>query len=191
MTFRSRSRSLSRRQFLTAQAAAIGGGLLMPRRGRAVESRLEFFDGIDGAGREVMDQARRDIERIRKGDFKLRVVDAAGKPIAGQVRLRHVRHEFRFGGPFSENPLFLDLFNAGRMNPHWGDIQKAEDGPDGPYQWDRFDKKLNAAHVARHFDALALPDLRRTWLTTVDRCQIQRAAVVEERAGDRGSSGGN
>jgi hypothetical protein len=72
-----------------------------------------FFDGLDGAGREVMDQARRDIERIRKGDFKLRIVDAAEKPIAGQVRFRHVRHAFRFGGPFSENPLFLDLFNAG------------------------------------------------------------------------------
>lgn len=146
MTFRVGSHSFSRRQFLTAQATAIGAGLLMPRSGRAAESRPEFFDGIDGAGREVMDQARQDIERIRKGDFKLRVVDADGTPIAGQVRLRHVRHEFRFGGPFSENPLFLDLFNAGRMNPHWGVIQKAEDGPAGPYQWDRFDKKLNAAH---------------------------------------------
>ncbi len=147
MTFRIGSGSFSRRQFLTVQAVAVGAGLVMPRRGPATVSRPDFFDGIDEGGREVMDQVRRDIERIRKGDFKLRVVDANGNPVTGQVRLRHVRHEFRFGGPFSENPLFLDLFNAGRMNPHWGDIQKAEDGPDGPYQWDRYDKNLNAAHA--------------------------------------------
>jgi hypothetical protein len=112
-----------------------------------MESRPDFFDGLDGAGCEVMDQARRDIEQIRKGDFKLRVVDTAGKPITGKVRLRHVRHEFRFGGPSSGNPLFLELFNAGRMNPHWGVLQKAEDGPDGPYQWEHFDKKLDAAYA--------------------------------------------
>jgi GH35 family endo-1,4-beta-xylanase len=140
-------RRILRRRFFRATASALGAALLFPRRGLAAESKRAFFDGLDDAGREVMDQARRDIERIRKGDFKLRVVDGDGKPVAAPIELQHVRHEFRFGGPFSENPLFNDLFNSGRMNPHWGVIQKAEDGPDGAYQWEHFDKMLNAAHA--------------------------------------------
>ena len=86
-----------------------------------------------------------DIERIRKGDFAVRFAAANGQPIRGEVELRHVGHEFRFGGPFSEHPLFLDLCNAGRINPHWSVIQKADDGPDGPYQWEHFDKMFDAA----------------------------------------------
>lgn len=58
---------------------------------------VPFFDGVDDASRLVMDRARTRIEEIRKGDFRLVLVDAAGKPVAGEVRVRLVRHEFRFG----------------------------------------------------------------------------------------------
>lgn len=56
-----------------------------------------FFDGVDDASRPVMDRARKQIEEIRKGDFRLTLVDATGKPVKGEVHLRLSRHEFRFG----------------------------------------------------------------------------------------------
>ena len=56
-----------------------------------------FFDGVDDASRPVMDRARRQIEEIRKGDFQLALMDEAGKPVKGEVHVRLVRHEFRFG----------------------------------------------------------------------------------------------
>ncbi len=56
-----------------------------------------FFDGVDEASRAVMQRARSRIEQVRKGDFHLALVDAAGKPVSGEVRLRLIRHEFRFG----------------------------------------------------------------------------------------------
>jgi GH35 family endo-1,4-beta-xylanase len=56
-----------------------------------------FFDGVDDASRPVMDRARQQIEEIRKGDFQIKLVDGAGKPVKGEVHLRLARHEFRFG----------------------------------------------------------------------------------------------
>jgi hypothetical protein len=142
-----KGRRIPRRAFLDVTTTALGGMLLLPRRGWTAESNRRFFDGMDAASEPVMDEARRRIETVRKGDFVVRCCGPDGKPLRGEVALRHLRHEFRFGGPFSENPLFLDVFNSGRMNPHWSVIQKAEDGPYGPYQWEHFDKLLNAAHV--------------------------------------------
>lgn len=37
------------------------------------------------------------IDRLRRGDLAATIVDAAGKPIAGPVSYRLVRHEFQFG----------------------------------------------------------------------------------------------
>jgi hypothetical protein len=142
-----KTRCVTRRQFLVANAMAIGAALTLPRSGLTADAKLAFFDGLDDAGHEVMDKARQDIERIRKGDFTIQIVGPDGKPVRGEVEIRHVSHEFRFGCYASSNPLFLDVFNAGRMNPHWSVIQKAGDGPNGPYQWEHFDKLLNAAHA--------------------------------------------
>jgi endo-1,4-beta-xylanase len=43
-------------------------------------------------------EAEARIERLRKGDLTVRVIDAAGKPVAGAaVRVRQLRHAFPFG----------------------------------------------------------------------------------------------
>ena len=55
------------------------------------------FDGVDEASRPVMEQARKRIEAIRKGDFRIVLVDPNGKPFAGRASVRLTRHAFRFG----------------------------------------------------------------------------------------------
>jgi GH35 family endo-1,4-beta-xylanase len=46
----------------------------------------------------ILEQARKDIETNRKGDAVVRVVDAAGKPVAGAaVTLEQTGHDFLFG----------------------------------------------------------------------------------------------
>src|SRR5436305_1974644 len=55
------------------------------------------FDGVDRASIPVMEQARRRIESIRKGDFRVSILDPAGKPFTGRASVRLTRHEFRFG----------------------------------------------------------------------------------------------
>ncbi len=70
---------------------APASGALLPN------AAMPFFDGVDDPSRAVMDRARRQIEEIRKGGFHLALVDAAGKPVSGEVHVRLTRHEFRFG----------------------------------------------------------------------------------------------
>jgi GH35 family endo-1,4-beta-xylanase len=71
------------------------------------------------------------IERNRKGDAVITLVDAAGKPVSGAVvEVRHVRHEFLFGcnafvlGQMGENnqkyeETFVRLFNFASVPFYW------------------------------------------------------------------------
>jgi hypothetical protein len=112
----------------------------------AMASADNFFDGVNEPSRIVMDKARQEIERVRKGDFVVQFETADGRALQGTVEILHVCHEFLFGAPFSTSRAFLDLHNLGRMNPHWRNLQAGEDGPNGPYRWDHFDRMLKAAH---------------------------------------------
>jgi len=62
-----------------------------------VAAAIPVFDGVDDPSRPVMDAARASIERIRKDDFHVTLLDPSGKPVAGQVHVHLARHEFRFG----------------------------------------------------------------------------------------------
>jgi len=82
---------------------------------------------------EVLTAARANIECIRKGEVRLRLVDAAGNPLRGySVRLSQHRHAFVFGcssgGTFAENSdparrernrLFVELFNGTHAKCYW------------------------------------------------------------------------
>ncbi len=61
--------------------------------------QLPFFDGAqDAKSRETMAQAERDIEKYRKGDFEVTIVDAqSGKPITQEVEIELANHKFDFG----------------------------------------------------------------------------------------------
>ena len=66
-------------------------------------------------------EAEKRIERDRKGDMKIGVADATGKPLAGvQVKVEMTNHEFGFGGSLdpsniidndSRKQQILDMFN--------------------------------------------------------------------------------
>ena len=83
---------------------------------------------------EVLAEARRTIERIRKADVAVRLVDAAGKPLAGAtVRIRQQRHHTVFGccagstfakiaadpGEAARAKHFLELFNGTHAKCYW------------------------------------------------------------------------
>ncbi|MCL4402426.1 MAG: endo-1,4-beta-xylanase [Acidobacteria bacterium] len=111
----------------------------------------QSFDGVDEASKPVMERARQRIEQIRKGDFQIRVVDAAGKPIASDIAIRLVRHEFRFGAstlgiPRLEPPLrdkalgvVDELFNTVSIVNYWSVYKKT---PGGEPDWADADRML-------------------------------------------------
>jgi hypothetical protein len=122
----------------------------------------EFFDGVGEEGWPVMEAARQRIEAIRKGDFTLRFVDAAGVPLSGDVDIRLARHDFLLGGslhatlrlgpnhPAREEALsaFEELFNLARVGDNWG-VMEPRRGE--PLQWAHADPGVAWA------EALALP----------------------------------
>ena len=144
-------------------------------------NNLPFFDGVfDEEGELLMEQARERIERIRKGDFSLKLIDEEGKPIKGKVRVNHVRHEFLFGGAISmafkpgcgatpetsalAREAAEELFNVVTINCHWGPTQPAIDR----YDWSTPDEEFawaEKADIQAHMHALVYmtPDYMPEW----------------------------
>jgi len=77
------------------------------------------------------------IERIRKSDALIRVVDAAGKPVAGaQVTVTQSAHEFLFGCNIFEfasgtayRQRFAELFNYATVGFYWRWYEEARGQP--------------------------------------------------------------
>jgi len=102
-----------------------------------------FFDGTPTpADKAVMAQADKDIEKYRKGDFTLTLVDPNGKPVAGKAVVAELeRHQFDFGtnsygisAMKDDNPLkkiaqqtILDIFNLVISVNYWHKDQTAEE----------------------------------------------------------------
>ena len=95
------------------------------------------------AERDALKQAAIDIEKNRKRDAGVRIVDGAGKPVAGAtVTVEHVRHDFlfgcniymfdRFGNP-GENAAyrqrFSELFNAATVGFYWASYEPVRGKP--------------------------------------------------------------
>ncbi|MFZ5831793.1 MAG: endo-1,4-beta-xylanase [Planctomycetota bacterium] len=104
--------------------------------GRQVQKLPSPTSGVDDAAdRAVMEEARRSIEKHRKGDFDVQLVDKNGKPLQGKVSLELVRHEFRFGalmnsvlnrkGPEGTRgeEVVEELFNHVVVPRHWWQAQ--------------------------------------------------------------------
>ncbi len=94
------------------------GGLSLQNYGTAV--KLSDFPRVveTYAGREPdapwRKSAAEGIDKLRKGDLKLRVVDAAGKPVSNaQIEVRMKRHAFGFGSVVN---LMMCLRHAERMH---------------------------------------------------------------------------
>ena len=95
----------------------------------------------------ALKQADIDIEKNRKRDAELRIVDAAGKSVSGAaVKIQHIRHDFlfgcniymfdRFGNP-EENAAykkrFRELFNAATTGFYWASYEPVKGKPSYAY----------------------------------------------------------
>jgi GH35 family endo-1,4-beta-xylanase len=110
---------MNRRRFLTTTAAALAPTLLSAGRAGAAAPSEE----------DLLASASDRIETRRKADAEVRVVDAAGKPVAGaEVRVRQTRHAFLFGS---------NIYKWGRLP---GNLEE-------PYRR-QFDRLLNFATIA-------------------------------------------
>jgi GH35 family endo-1,4-beta-xylanase len=85
---------------------------------------LLTIPGLDAAETPAVEallaQARRNVEQTRKGEIHLRVVDAAGQPVAGAtVTLDQRSHHFRFGS------IAFELIPPGHFTPEQEALFKA------------------------------------------------------------------
>jgi len=165
-----------------------------------------FFDGVDAASVPVMREATERIERLRKGDFTVILVDESGERISGPAEIRLLRHEFQFGAnlcPVTRLPeshparavaldVIDELFSLVRVGNFWS-VEEPERG--GPPDWTRTDADVKWAvshgkemryHCVIYNMDYAVPkwyrDVRTTdeWWRLIER-RIRRVA---ERYGD-------
>ncbi len=92
---------------------------------------------------EVDARCARDIEAYRKGDARITLTDAAGKPLVGkQVRVTQRGHDFKYGAnifmldEFSEKwendayrEMFAKYFNLATVPFYWQDLEVEEGKP--------------------------------------------------------------
>jgi GH35 family endo-1,4-beta-xylanase len=161
----------------------------------------QSFDGVDEASRPTMDEARRRIEAIRKGDLRITLVDEAGKPYSGPASVRLFRHAFRFGASAYGIPKLPDaarrqalevideLFNTVTITNYWpeNELQRA-----GERKWADADRMVNWAierGKAMRFHAMFFPWPK--WISEVEsteewwRIIEARIRAIAERYGSR------
>ena len=97
--------------------------------------------------------ARENIERFRKGDARLRVMSADGKPIAAaKISVRQIAHDFKFGCYLKIDDLapeklpayeqnFKRLFNFAVVGTYWDFIENEK----GAENWEWFERELALA----------------------------------------------
>jgi len=117
------------------------------------------IDELQRLEREVLKQAERDIERYRKSDVLIKVLDAEGKPLRGaQIEVHQVTRDFLFGCNFyaygslkpdeknEEYAKAFDLFNYATLPFYWRGFEPQP----GQERWGRVDKmveRLEKDHV--------------------------------------------
>ncbi len=81
-----------------------------------MELNLSLKYSLEAREQWVLTRAKSDIEKYRKGDVQLRIVDAAGKPLGNyQINFNQVRSDFLFGAnPMGRNGSY-DAKIAGLM----------------------------------------------------------------------------
>ena len=124
--------------------------------------RLQAADRVEApaTGQPYLAQARDNIERIRKGEATLRLLDAQGRPLAGvRLRIDQISQDFLFGalsdgmmstqfspaevGRFQKQ--FTDLFNFTIGKVYWSYYEKQQGRPD----WQKLDAFLDWCRANR------------------------------------------
>ena len=119
----------------------------------------DFFDGAGEDGKAVMQEARARIEKIRKGDFKVRLEGPDGSPLAGRADVQLLRHEFQWGGLLmgagfeapADSPsrvqalkVVEELFSTAGVANSWKATQPTRRGP---MQWKMTDDMVAWANA--------------------------------------------
>lgn len=150
---------------------------------------LPFWDGaMDKASAEVMEQAAKDIEKYRKGDFVLKLVDESGRPVTGEAEADLSRHAFNFGVSFYRISSMKDkelkekamtavkeIFNMITVCEYWRE-------PNPKYNPDRPMKDIawaKANNIRTRFHAVAY-DLPR-WIMDDAPTQKECWTMLEDR----------
>jgi GH35 family endo-1,4-beta-xylanase len=161
----------------------------------------QSFDGVDDASRPVMEQARQRIEAIRKGDFRVRLVDNVGKPVSGSASVRLTRHAFRFGVSAYGVPRLAEaarrqtlevmdeLFNTVTIANYWHENEPTRNGERNWKDSDWMVEWATAHGKTMRFHAMFY--LWPKWATEVEdtaewwRIMDARVRAVAERYGKR------
>ncbi len=105
--------------------------------------KYDFFDGTDDQTVVLMQQARDQIEKVRKGNFMLAFVDQHGNKINSNAIIELESHNFSFGADLfgfhkirDDDPAKVTglkaidtLFNTVIICDYWGENQKKLNGP--------------------------------------------------------------
>lgn len=171
---------------------------------------LERFDGLDPAWRERTEDG---IERYRKGNATLSVVDTNGRPVSGAtVKIKQKNHAFRFGANcFMLDELesdekneaykrrFAELFNMATLPFYWDTLEPERGKPryakDSPKVYRRPAPDLCIEFCKQHGiepreHALAYENTFPKWLSdaTVDEVKQElerRYAEIAARYADK------
>lgn len=153
---------------------------------------------------ELWQQADARIEKHRKADATIAVVDAAGKPVAGaKIEVRQTRHAFLFGcniflwGKTHDSRLeaayrgrFAELLNYATLGFYWPSYEPRQGEPHHAYaeevaRWCREQGIAAKGHPLawNYSDPRWLPDdaaeVRRLQLARIDNCVHRFAGLID------------
>ena len=125
------------------------------------------------------------IEQNRKGDCRVRVTDAAGKPLAGvQVEVKQTAHEFRYGA----NIFMLDEFKEEELNARYRDtFHQYFNLATVPFYWNTLEPERGKPRFAKDSEKIyrrPAPDLcveycREKGIDAKLHCLVYEAYVPE------------
>jgi len=201
---------MNRRSFLQSAAAplvfpaarALAAGPAAGAPGVAAPARRDA-PAAAGTDDDLLASAPERIEKHRKGDAVVAVVDAAGKPAAGaEVRLEQTRHAFLFGANIYkwgrlpadlEEPYrarFADLLNFATLGFYWASYERERGRPEHEHtervaRWCREQRIVTKGHpLAWNFaDPRWLPDdldeIRRLQMARIEDCVARFRGVID------------
>lgn len=110
----------------------------------SIEEKRKIWLGMFENQKDLMEgRVKRDIEKYRKGDCRLKVLDEQGEPICGQkIRVQQKNHDFKFGTHLflidqfdteEKNQyyrtIFKDYFNLATIPFYWKELEPVEGKP--------------------------------------------------------------
>jgi GH35 family endo-1,4-beta-xylanase len=175
--------------------------------------RRKIFDLFELYSEETKQRVAEGIERHRKGDAKLKVVDGNGNPLSNvKIKINQTSHAFRFGSNiFMLDELeteekndeykrrFADVFNMATLPFYWGGLEPIRNQPryakDSPRIYrrpspDRCIEFCEAHGIEPREHALAYDQFFPDWITGLDEEETEREyerhfAEIAERYADK------